>query len=436
MAQDRESREERRARKAARRAQEAAPLRLDPAKVLGDIDAWNLREDGGWLRFDARLEDGPRAYLRPRNGGDILADAPGPLLAVLGIGGARRAGFNAGPPRFRWNILAPGDHIGGVGLEGTALATRVSHLHHIPHRSHEALVAEALLSHRYATRRGLPLIMVRAETDASASVRALSGGMAFSNFCTALDNLVAAAASLGRRAQVLAVGLEFGAEDLTSGPDEFAAGMRALMARISDKMAERGLLPPVFLAAAGAGGCDHAALRGWWHLGWSPGPHRLILSAPGYMAAPDPQGRVTDTGRDTLARMDAQALLAQEAGEDWLCPLPLLAEHHGTELRVTFRAMGPLVLDAIDPFGVGPAAGFTITDTDTPVAITEVAVAADDPQSLILTLDRAIIGRNPRLLLACGSVMASRIRDDWVADDLHRWAIPADLPIHPQGTPT
>src|SRR5690606_41795788 len=64
-----------------------------------------------------------------------------------------------------------------------------------------------------------------------------------------LDNLCMAAETLGRPARVLAVGLDFGLEDVvTADAGALAQGIRALMARISHEMQRRGLVPPVFLA--------------------------------------------------------------------------------------------------------------------------------------------------------------------------------------------
>lgn len=461
MAKDKETREERKARRRERRRAEqalpivqaqalpAVPVRLDPAVVLGDIDAWNLRAEGGWLRFDARLEDGARAYLRPLAGGDAIADAPGPLLAILGLGGPRRAGFNAGPARFCFNVLAPADDIGGVGLEGTALAEPASGLQHLRHRSREALLADTLLGWRHAARRGLPLFFVRAETDTSAGIEALGNGAAFGNFCTALDSLCAAAGTLGRPAQVLAMGLDFGLEDVvTADAGALAAGIRALMARITQEMRQRDLPPPVFLAVAEAGTArisDHPAIRAMQELAWCPGPHRLIVTAPSYMAAQDRFGRPTEAGRQLLAEMDAHALAACAEGEGWRCPLPVLAEYSGRQIRVLFDAQQDLVIDPRDPFRAGAAAGFRIIGTGPESRIRSVKVAADDPRSLILTCDRAPEGPAPRLLHACaleaaagdaGPINRSAIRDTWQAAgsdgaDLHRWALPADLPLHP-----
>ena len=62
-----------------------------------DIDAWNIRGDGEWIRFDAKLPpfDYTRAYLQPKYGGHTIADTQGPLCAVLTVGGvAASRGFD------------------------------------------------------------------------------------------------------------------------------------------------------------------------------------------------------------------------------------------------------------------------------------------------------------------------------------------------------
>lgn len=450
-------REERRARRRERReanealagealahqpvAGAAVEGRLDPAERLGDIDAWNLRAEGGWLRFDARLEAEPRGYLRPLAGGDILADAPGPLLAILGLGGARRAGFNAGPPQFRYNVLAPADHIGSVGLEGTDTALRTGGLQNLRHRSREALIADHLLRGRYHARRGLPLFLTRVETDDAASVHALGKGPAFANFLIALDNLVDAAARLGRRPRVLAVTIGFGQEDLTSDSDTFANDFRALMDKITGQMRDRGLLPPVFLVDAESGlpgRADHPSVAALHRLAWSAGGHRLILSAP---AGQDRFGRLTEAGRFHMAELDAHALCAIDAGEAWFCPLLLLAEYAGQQIRVTLRALSDLVIDPGDLHPARTAAGLRLTGGQGDCTILGVRIARDDPRALIL--DCSAPPQGHRLHLDClpdpgdESVQAGggAIRDSWTAPGangrpLYRWALPADLPLN------
>lgn len=459
MAQDDTDKAARRARRRERRAAaevaveanavEAAPQWLDPAEILGDIDAWGLVDEGDWLRFTARLEDEPRSYLRAKAGGDFLADAPGPLMAILGIGGARRAGFNAGPPRFRYNVLAPADHIGAVGLEGTAPARRTAALQHLRHRSRESLIADHLLGYRRQARRGMPLIVTRVETDGSASLTDLAQGAAFANLLTALDNLSAAAAGLGRKPQVLALTIGFGLEDLTSSAAEYAAGFRALMAKITAEMRVRGMVPPIFLADTESGTArlsDHAAIEAYQELAWCPGPHRLILPTATYAGQQDEFGRLTEAGRETLAELDALALEEALAGRDWSCPLPLLAEYSGSQIRVTFRSMEPLVIDKADPHRAGPTAGFQLVDAPKGCKIKSLRLAEDDPRALIL--DCSAPPKGARLDHACRlapqgdglPINRSAIRDQWSAisatgSQLHRWALPTSLPLHPSPHP-
>jgi len=440
-------------------------LSPDPAEILGDIDAWDLRQEGDWWRFTARLgpepgpepgpELGPRGYLRAVAGGAILADAPGPLHALLRLGGARGAGFAAGPSAFPHHVLAPGDHIGAVGLEGTGAAVASATLQPIPHRSRDALIAEHLLRWRHAARRGLPLFLVRAETDAAADVTALGQGAAYANVLVALDSLLAAAAALGKRPKVLAVSLDYSLEDQHSDAPAFAEGLRALMRRVERDMGARGLQRPVFLATAEAGThslTDHPAIAGHAELARLHGDHRFGFSAPGYAFAQTRFGRPTEAARARMAEMDAHAIVALSRRQPWFCPLLLLAEARGKTIRVTARAMEGLVID--DAFGAGAAAGFQLTGTAKPCRVEAVAISADDPQMLILTCNRASDappgGPAPLLHYAHGAQGPSpdahpanrgAVRDNWAAPartdpagvggTLHRWALPAVLPVHP-----
>ena len=55
------------------------------------LDIWAVRQVGDWLAFQGNLPGGDtaRGYRRHVDGGAIVAEARGPLLAILGIGGAR-----------------------------------------------------------------------------------------------------------------------------------------------------------------------------------------------------------------------------------------------------------------------------------------------------------------------------------------------------------
>ena len=348
----------------------------DPAEILGDIDAWDLRREGDWYRFTARLDDLARGYQRRVDGGDIIAAAPGPLYGLLSVGGARRAGFNTGGPDFPRNVLAPGDHIGAVGLEGTEAAAPTDRMQSIAHATRDTLIADTLLGWRHAARQALPLFLTRAETDGTADVAALPAGRGYANLLSAADSLVAAAGTLGKRAQVLAVGLDYGLEDVVSDSAALVRGLRALMARVERDLNQRGLQKPIFVATFESGTREigtHPVIAAHWELAWQHGAHDLVFSAPAYMFEVARFGRPTEPARIRMAEMDAHAITARVRREEWLCPLFLLAEYDGPRIRVTARAMSDLVIDAADPFGAGPTCGFSIAGTDAPVTITAIA---------------------------------------------------------------
>lgn len=421
---------------------------IDPLAVLGDIDAWDLRLEGDWYRFTAWIDEAPRGYQRRVDGGDIIAAAPGPLYGLLALGGARRAGFNTGGPGFRHNVVAPGDHIGAVGLEGTETAAPTDRMQAIMHATRDCLIADTLLGWRHAARQALPLFLTRAETDGTADVAALPAGRGYANFLSAADSLVAAAASLGKRPQVLAVGLDYGLEDVVSDSAALVRGLRMLMARVERDFNQRGLNKPIFVATFESGTREigsHPVVAAHWQLAWQHGAHDLVFSAPAYMFEVARFGRPTEPARIRMAEMDAHAITARLRREEWLCPLFLLAEFDGTRIRVTARALEDLVIDAGDPFGAGSTCGFSIAGTDVPVVVTSVAVAPDDPRALIVTCDRVPEGPAAELLYAFGAVPSTdelhanrgAIRDGWSSVSrtggapLHRWAYPCALPLHP-----
>ncbi len=421
----------------------------DLIEVLGDIDAWNVRTTSDWYRFTAALERSTpsRDYQRRIDGGDIIAAAPGPLYGLFSIGGARRAGFNEAPPEFSFHVVSPGDHIGAVGLEGTDTAQPTDRLQRIPHATRDTLIADTLLRWRRVDLRALPLFFARAETDGTASIGALTEGLGYRNFLTAVDNLILAAQSLGKRPHVLAVGIDYSLEDVLSTADEIVSGIRELMQRIERDFNRRGLRKPFFIATFESGTPlrgDQHHIRAHWELAWQHGQHDLAFSAPGYMFEQSHFGRPTEAARIRMAEMDAHAIVALSERKEWLCPLFLLAEYEGAKIRVTARALGDLVIDPADPFGAGPSCGFSIAGVEQATSVIGVQVADNDPQSLILTCDRPLSGPAPELRYAFGAAPSSdaysanrgRIRDDWSSPSLtgpllHRWANPAAIPIHP-----
>ncbi|MBS0563698.1 MAG: hypothetical protein JSR87_04235 [Proteobacteria bacterium] len=419
------------------------------ADLPGDLDAWDIHPRGDWLHFMARLpgRQGIRGFRRHRAGGAVVADGRGPLLGILGIGGARAAlGAPQAQPGFPFHILSPADDIGAVGHAGVELATPRDQLEPIRDLTHEALIADWLLAERMERGHALPLFMVRVETDESPDARALATGRAVDNLEQAVLSLIRAAERLGTHAKLLAVTLDFALEDVSGDATAYRDGMIALMEAVTVRLGQLGLARPLFLATFDCGThriTESPALAGQWELSWNHGEHTLVYAAPGYMFAQDETARLTDRGRAARAAMCAAALTA---GVDWQCPVIHLAEAAGDTIRLTCASRGALVLDADDPFGAGDAAGFALRGAPEGQKILRVEIDEKDPKSVILHCARPVAPQGLSVTYAYGAEPgagpfppnAGRLRDDWTGPDvggqaLRRWALPALLPVTPGG---
>ena len=429
---------------------------IDPA-ILGNVDAWDVRRDGEWLLFNANLDgrQGARLFRRLAEAADaesepgIFADGAGPLYGMLSLGGARRAEGFPEPLAFPWHVLAPADEIGAVGLAGTEEAAEQDVLQRLPELTRDAAIADVIVARQYRNHEALTLFMARTETDTSASIADLARGGAYANFLTAIRSLRAAAARMDRQAVLYGIGLDYTLEDVTSDADTYRNEMFDLIGKLTAEIARMGLHCPPFLAQFDCGTHDlndHPVLRAQWDLAWQGASHGLCYTAPGYMFRQDRFGRPDIEALWQMAEMDACALELLHRGEEWSCPIFLLAEREpdAARIRVKARAMSGLVIDADDPFGAGPCRGFSLAGADNAPELVGVAVAEDDPQDLIVTFDKAPEGEALELRYgfgmspdraaldypsACGA-----LRDDWASDSktgvtLHRWALPAALPV-------
>ena len=406
-----------------------------------DIDLWAPRREGDWVLFQANLPgaDGPRGYRRHVFGGAILAEARGPLLAILGIGGARAGLGSSGPARFRWHVLGPADDIGAVGMGGLGEAVDTDALEPLRELTVEALVADELLQRRRAADRSLPLVFVRTETDMAATAHELGSGAAIANLDRAFGNLVAAAKRLGVGAQVLAVVLDYALEDLTGDPLAYRDGMIALMERITRGMARQGLARPVFLTAFDCGTQDVTrgpGLEGQWELSWNHGDHQLVIAAPSYAFRIDDTGRLTDEGRAEKAALMTEALLAVQGGGKWLCPVIQLAEWSKDGIRLTCEAQDSLVIDAADPFGAGPLAGFALEGVTNGATVTGIGIDPGDPKAVVLNCSKRPAGEvfvtyAHAAAAGEGPYPANRgaLRGDFGQGAARRWALPARLQV-------
>jgi hypothetical protein len=412
--------------------------------TLSDVDAWNIRAEGDWLRFTARLagRQGVRGFRRHVSGGAILGDGPGPVMAILGLGGPSAALATQGPPAYPHHVVAPADDIGAVGMAGIEAAPETDRLEGLRECTHEALVAETLLDWRLEAFAPLPLFVVRAETEAAPTAAALATGRAVENLRIAARNLAGAAASMGRKARIAAVCLDFALEDLSQDALAYRDGMLALMDAVSAALASEGFDPPIFVMRIEGGlpavAPDHV-LTGQWELAWNHGDHRLIQSAPSYMFARDDTDRPTDEARRQMAEMTAAAIADAEA---WRCPVLHLAEWEpGSDrvIRVTAQAAGDLVLDDEDPLAAGATCGFRLLGDGNGATVASVEIAPDDARSLLVHLDRAADRDGLCLDYAMtregdARVATGALRDGWSMESrtgkaLHRWALPARLPI-------
>ncbi|OZA09988.1 MAG: hypothetical protein B7Y02_11470 [Rhodobacterales bacterium 17-64-5] len=406
-----------------------------------DIDLWAPQRHGDWVHFQANLPgaESARGYIRHIDGGAILAEARGPLLGILGIGGARAALASPSPARFPWHVLGPADDIGAVGMGGEGEAPLTAALALLRELTVEALVADTLITRRAEARLSLPRMFVRVETDSAADAGALATGAAAGNLDLALQNLVAAARRLGTPARVLAVVLDYALEDVTGDPTAYRDGMIALMERITRSMARLGLARPVFLAAFDCGThrvTKGPGLDGQWELSWNHGDHQLVFAAPSYAFEIDDTGRLTDQGRAAKAALLAEALLAVEAGSRWQCPTIQLAERSGKDIRLICEAAGPLVLDKDDPFQAGPLSGFAVEGVTNGAKLMKVEIDKTDPKAVILRCSKRPEGAVYVTYAHAaepgqGPYPANRgsLRDDHGAGQVRRWALPVRLKL-------
>lgn len=429
----------------------AARLELKPQAVVGEtlplpdlpegIDLWAPRREGDWLFFQANLPgaDSARGYRRHVSGGAVIAEARGPLMAVLGIGGARAGLGSPGPARFRWHVLTPGDDIGAVGMGGEGEAVATAELEPLRELTVEALVADELLARRRVAHQPLPVLVVRTETDTAATAHDLGTGAAMANLDQCFANLVAASARLGVGAQVLAVVLDYTLEDLTGDATAYRDGMIALMERITRGMARQGLARPVFLSAFDCGTLSVTrgpGLEGQWELSWNHGDHQLVFAAPSYAFRIDDTGRLTDEGRAEKAVLLAEALLAVQGGGRWLCPVIQLAEWSEGGIRLICEAQEGLVIDGGDPFVAGKLAGFALDGVTNGAKIRSVEIDAGDSKVVVLKCSKRPEGEvfvtyAHASAPGDGPYPANRgaLRGDFGEGAVRRWALPARLKL-------
>lgn len=401
----------------------------DAAHRIGDLDAWNLRLDGDWIRFEAGLPgyDHPRGFCLSRHGGSIIADSTAPVLGIFSIGGARRVDHEDMAPDFPAHVLSAFDDIGAVGMAGVELAPQTQLLEQQRQQTQDTRTASVLLSRFQAAQRSLPLIYARAETDVSICAADLASGLALQNIKIAIGNLKAAADHCGRPARVAVVTLDFGAEDVVSDDADFVAALRSIMTEIKDCIGEMGLHESLFLLRSDG---PETRVKAFWEMSVFPCDFKVTMPNPDYCLERDAFGRLTADSRAIAALTDAIVLETHLAGGTWVCPMFLLAEPiaDGQVLRVTAQSLTALMIDDSPPFETGDQAGFSLHGAEG-IGISHVDTDPDDPNGLLVYLTAPLENAPAELHYAVGH--GGAVRDAWedAATGLKRWALPAILKV-------
>lgn len=398
---------------------------IDP-RILGDIDAWNVVQQGDWLCFDAKLPSYPetRRFRRHAKRPGIFAEPPGVLLGLFSVGGPSRCDLIDAPLQHPAHIITADDDIGAVGMGGIEDAPALGVPAPVRHATLDTLTADALVGLRRAAGGASPVIYTRCETDSSPTIDAFSNGQALRNLDQAMGNFVQAARALGVAAKALPIAIDYCAEDVLSDADSYLSGMHHLLDVITDIAAKHGLHQPHFLLPFPASPARHAAHAS---LSVISGTHRVIYTGPQSQFPVDRFGRATPESLSQHAQLNAQILQAHLLGDDWHCPRLLLAEKVDAKvIRVITDAKSPLVL-------AQPAtkAGLELRAKGKKLSISKLAIAAQDPFALEITLKAAV---PPGTTLRYGETSAAGVRDSFALDTatgvtLHRWALPAQLEV-------
>ena len=406
------------------------------SEILGDVDAWNLRQQGDWIFFDAKLPGmlGARGYRRALSGGAVLAETPGPVLGVLSLGGARRMLAIPEQNAFPYHVIAPEDDIGAVGMAGIEDAPETAQAEGLSEQTLDALLAGEILRLRQRAGRGLPLIMVRCETDQAASLSELGEGKAFANLIRAVINLKSLADSLGKPAKIAALSIDFVLEDVQTPEDEFVPVMRVLLEKLAQTFWENDLRPVpalmMFDTLANQSGRDRRQAQ--WELAVYGGAMGPVFTVPSYAVEMNDTLRPTEEGMRQRARTEAAAVEEMDAGRDWHCPRFLLAEwENGRVIRLCSDAKLPLVIEAADPFGAGLDHGFQVKGPEGVCAVSSISVDPKEPRDVLIELEDKAPKKG--LVLSYAWEGPGALRDDWVsvlAPDVKRWALPARLEVH------
>lgn len=397
------------------------------ADFVPDFDAWNVRQDGEMLYFNAHIYgDTAREYLR-YGPGDPWANAHSEVLLRLIYGDEfTDTGPTQGPDHVA-HIMTFNDDAGQSGLNGEAKLAQATDIQ----RCGRGFAATAADTYLKMCRGPKHWHGVRSETVMGADLDELTDGQGFSNLVECADQFRAALLPYKRFPAVQTVSLLQGA---TEDSPDYAAKLLTLCDEISQQIGARqfNLFQPVGDAFKG----DYASVLQTPKAFVESGPLPIVLVSPLYWC----ERRAGSLIQITPESMTMLAELDGHATKGWLPPLAFLAEREGNMVTVDFEVMAKCKL-------VSPTFGLSIV-CDNGVEITGWDVVPDPVTGEMTRLLIALTGApvNGLIRYAYNNIDASfdlsghlfcsggDLRDDWSAPSrtgktLHRHAFSFEFQI-------
>jgi hypothetical protein len=401
--------------------------RPGPAEMIPDFDAWNVRQDGEMIYFNAHIW-GPtaREYLR-FGPGDPWANAHSETLLRLVYGDEfTDTGPVIGPDHFT-HIMTFNDDAGQAGLNGESRLAVAMDIQ----RSGRGFAATASDSYLHNCRGPKHWHGVRSETVMGAELAELTQGQGFANLCDTVDQFRVALAPYNRFPAVQAVSILQGA---TEDSADYAVRLLNLCGEISQKIGARQF--NCYQPVGDAFKADYASVLQTPKAFVERGPLPIVLVSPIYWCDRRPGSlvQITPESMTMLAELDGLA------GKDWLPPLAFVAERSGTIVTIDFEVMAHRKL-------VSPSHGLSIV-SDNDVEITGWEVVPDPITGEMTRLKVALTDepRNGRIRYAYDNIEPSfdltghlfrsggDMRDDWSAKSmtgktLYRYAFAFEFQI-------
>lgn len=344
------------------------------AERAGDVDAWNVWQAGDLVKFTGNVwGDMPREYMRLGQGA-VWANGPSRARLRLTYGDdLANASTDREPSHFA-HVATLADGEGQAGLNGTVAAAPATDIQRAG-AGFSGVVADQVLANSTGA---LPLIGVRSEAVAGATLAQLSTGQPMLNLKRAQTEFTRVLGPYGKTAQVDAVSILHGAADDSA---TYAADLLQLT---EDVIAETGALSVHVFQPAGTWQRGNWAsalgtVEAWADRGDLP----LVVVSPLYWL----QLRAGTLATPDAASMTMLAELSALADNDWHGPHAFHAERSGTTINVDFEVMAGATLTATTE-GLSYSGG----------AINSVAVVA-----------HPVSGRMTRLAITLGTAAAGRL---------------------------